>query len=142
MRFPVLRFLPGAVSAIIVLGLFAAPASAARDEPIKNPSDIPIAWNKDRKPTMDEIQRAIISGCATRGWQCKAASPGEVRAVLYVRQHMAESLIKFDTGTFSVTYVNSSELRYNGDKNTIHRKYNLWVANLIGDINAAVATIH
>jgi hypothetical protein len=54
---------------------------------------------------------------------------------------MAEALIAFDTQIFSVSYVNSTELRYNAAKNTIHRKYNLWVANLIMDINGAIALI-
>ncbi len=54
---------------------------------------------------------------------------------------MAESLITFDTESYSIRYVNSSELRYDGVKMTIHRKYNHWVSNLIMDINAAIAAI-
>ena len=119
----------------------AAPAQAGRDEPIQNRSNIPISWNAQGQPSLERIQRAIIAGCAQRGWQCQALKPGEIRAVLYLRQHMAEALIAFDTQTYSVNYVNSTELRYNGAKNTIHRKYNLWVSNLIADINGAIALI-
>jgi len=54
---------------------------------------------------------------------------------------MAEALIAFDTESFSISYVNSAELRYDAVKKTIHRKYNLWVVNLINDINAAIAAI-
>jgi hypothetical protein len=54
---------------------------------------------------------------------------------------MAEALIAFDTKSFSVTYVDSSELRYNATEKTIHRKYNQWVANLITDINTAIGMI-
>jgi hypothetical protein len=54
---------------------------------------------------------------------------------------MAESLITFDTEKYSVTYVDSRELRYDPEKNEIHRKHNLWVANLIGDINKSIASI-
>ena len=125
---------------LIVIAYFVSwPAQAGRDEPIQNPANIPISWNADGQPTLERIQRAIIAGCATRGWQCRAVKPGEVRAVLYVRQHMAESLIALNTASYSISYVNSSELRYNGVKKTIHRKYNLWVVNLIADINAAIA---
>jgi hypothetical protein len=119
----------------------AAPAQAARDEPIQNRSNIPISWNAQGEPSLERIQRAIIAGCAQRGWQCQAIRPGEIRAVLYIRQHMAEALIAFDTKNYSVSYVNSAELRYNAAKNTIHRKYNLWVSNLIADINGAIALI-
>jgi hypothetical protein len=123
------------------VGFAAQPAWAGRDEPIQNPANIPISWNAVGKPTIEWIQRAIITGCAQRGWQCQAIKPGEIRAVLHVRQHMAEALIAFNTENFSISYVNSSELRYNATKKTIHRKYNLWVANLITDIHSAIAAI-
>jgi hypothetical protein len=130
-----------AIFAIASVALMVQPAWAGRDEPIKNPSNIPISWNAVGKPTNERIQRAIIAGCAQRGWQCQAVKPGEIRAVLHLRQHMAEALIAFNTENFSISYVNSSELRYNATKKTIHRKYNLWVANLITDINSAIAAI-
>jgi hypothetical protein len=114
-------------------------AGAGRDEPIQNRSDIPLAWNAEGQPTLERVQRAIIAGCARRGWQCRVTQPGEINAVLHVRQHMAESRITYDTQKFSVTYANSAELRHNGTKNTIHRKYNLWVLNLINDIQSAIA---
>ena len=130
-----------AMLVIAGVGLTGQPAWAGRDEPIQNPSNIPISWNTDGKPTLERIQRAIIAGCAQRGWQCTAVKPGEIRAVLHVRQHMAEALIAFSTKDFSITYINSSELRYDRAKKTIHRKYNLWVVNLITAINAAIAAI-
>ena len=136
-----MRRLQLAVIIATISALVAAPALASRDEPIRNPADIPISWNAPGQPTLERIQRAIIAGCAKRGWQCREARPGEIRAVLYVRSHMAESLITFNTQTFAITYVNSSELRYDSARNTIHRKYNLWVANLISDINAAIAAV-
>ena len=104
-------------------------------------SNILIAWNKQEARPLEVVQRAIISGCAVRGWQCKAVKPGEIRAVLYVRKHMAESRITFDTETYSVTYVDSNELRYDPATNEIHRKYNLWVVNLISDINESIVSI-
>lgn len=123
------------------VGFVAQPAWAGRDEPIQNPSNIPISWNAAGTPTLERIQRTIIAGCAYRGWQCQAIKPGEIRAVLYVRKHMAESLITFNTESYSISYVNSSELLYNAAKKTIHEKYNLWVVNLISDINSAFAAI-
>jgi len=119
---------------------FTGPA-VGRDDPLVNPSGIPIAWGKSREPTIEEIGRGIVAGCARRMWQCSITRPGEIRAVLLVRQHMAEARIDYDTKTLSVTYVDSRELRYDPEKNEIHRKYNLWVTNLIGDINAAIAAM-
>jgi hypothetical protein len=124
---------------LVVIAFSTQLAGISRDEPIRNPTGIPISWNGDGKPTIELIQRAIIAGCAQRGWACQAIKPGEIRAVLHLRQHMAEALVSFDTETFSVKYVNSTELRYDAAKNTIHRKYNQWIANLIMDINGAIA---
>jgi hypothetical protein len=126
---------------LAVVAFSTQPAGISRDEPIRNPANIPIGWHADGRPSLERIQRAIIAGCAQRGWQCQVIKPGEIRAVLHLRQHMAEALIAFNAENYSITYVNSSELRYDGAKKTIHRKYNLWVANLINDINAAIATI-
>ena len=117
------------------------PAIAGRTELIKNPSNIPIAWNKARHPTIDEIGRAIVGGCSTADWQCGVKKPGEVRAVLYVGRHMAECLIEFNTSTFSISYVDSSTLLYDAEENKIHRNYNLWVAELITKINAAISSV-
>jgi hypothetical protein len=126
---------------LLALLVLSGHTAAARDAPLENPTSIPIAWNKQEAPTLEVIQRAIISGCAVRGWQCKAVKPGEIRAVLYIRKHMAESRITFDTETYSVTYVESKKRRYDPATNEIHRKYNLWVVNLISDINEAIVSI-
>jgi hypothetical protein len=128
------------VTILLPLLAFATqPAVAGRDEPIRNPANIAISWNAEGKPSIELIQRAIIAGCAQRGWACQAIKPGEIRAVLHLRQHMAEALISFNTEGFSVKYVDSTELRYDAAENTIHRKYNQWIANLILDINGAIA---
>lgn len=132
---------PIAALMLVVVAFTTQLAGISRDEPIQNPANIPVSWNADGKPTLERIQRAMIAGCAQRGWQCQATKPGEIRAVLHVRQHMAEALIAFNTESFSISYVNSSELRYNATEKTIHRKYNLWVVNLITDINSAIAAI-
>jgi hypothetical protein len=129
------------VAPLILSALLAAGPASARDEPIVNPSDIPISWSKAREPTLEEIGRAIVKGCSVRGWSCGITRPGEIRAVLHVRKHMAESRIDYDTKTFSVTYVDSHELLYDPVKKEIHRKYNGWVNNLIADINTAISAI-
>lgn len=132
---------PFAALMMAVVAFTTQSAGISRDEAIQNPANIPISWNAEGKPTLERIQRAIIAGCAQRGWQCAAVKPGEIRAVLHVRQHMAEALISFNTENFSISYVDSSELRFNATKKTIHRKYNQWVVNLMTDINAAIAAL-
>lgn len=132
---------PIAAFLLVVVALTTQFSGISRDESIRNPAGIPISWNADGQPTMERIQRAIIAGCIPRGWKCQAIKPDEIRAVLRLRQHMAEAVIAFDTKNFSITYVNSTELRYDATEKTIHRKYNQWIANLITDINTAIAMI-
>ena len=129
-------------SLILAIALSVAhPAAAGREEPIRNPTYIPIAWAKARPPTIDEIGRAIVTGCSNGGWLCGVTKPGEIRAFRYVGRHMAECRIDFDTSTFTFTYVDSSTLLFDAKAKTIHRNYNLWVADLINYIHAAIAFI-
>jgi hypothetical protein len=53
---------------LIVIAFSTQLAGVSRDEPVKNPTDIPLSWSGDGKPTIELIQRAIIAGCAQRGW--------------------------------------------------------------------------
>jgi hypothetical protein len=58
-----------------------------------------------------------------------------MQCTLYIRDHMAKVDIRYDTSVFSITYADSDNLKYNAEKNKIHRNYNSWVQNLRGDIN-------
>jgi len=54
--------------------------------------------------------------------------PGLMRAPLDIRSHQALVDIPFDARRFSIRYVSSSNLDYDGV--VIHRNYNGWVQNL------------
>jgi len=128
--------------AIVATGLLAAtPASAGRDAPIEDLIDIPVATVSGNPVTLDVLARAIVSGCARRGWVCEVTSPGEIKGVLNIRTHRAEVRIPYDTAKYSILYVSSENLRYDAEEKTIHRNYNKWVANLRNDINSAIALL-
>ena len=77
--------------------------------------------------------RALVG----RGWSITKDEPGELRANLMVRSHMANILIKYDAETVQISYLDSSNLRYwksPVDDEYIHRNYNKWIEILRRDI--------
>ncbi len=78
--------------------------------------------------TQEEVQGAILRACNQRGWSGQVQSEGLILASIIVRNHSAKVEIKYTNTTISISYADSSELDYRGDR--IHRNYNRWVANL------------
>ena len=78
--------------------------------------------------SLEQVEEAIVSGSADRGWTPKVIKAGHVEAHLYIRTHTAVVDIVFNTSAYSITYKESSNLDYKNHK--IHRNYNRWVANL------------
>lgn len=81
----------------------------------------------------DQIRRAG----AGLGWRMESQGPGLVRGTLNLRTHQAVVDIPHDTRRFSIRYVSSSNLDYDG--RAIHRNYNSWVQNLQNAIMAQPA---
>ncbi len=128
------------VCSALLLGLLVIqPAQAGRDAPINNLTDVPLMWMPGSERSLEKVGRAIVSACAQRGWVCQVVAPGDVKGRLNLRSHQADITIQYDLGKFSIVYVSSQNLRYDAEKNTIHRNYNKWVLNLSNDINAAIA---
>ncbi len=122
--------LPAALLALVVSLLLPTDAEA-RSKTVQNVENAPIPSGLDMKAIGD----AIIDGCSTRNWQASLVEAGHMQCTLYIRDHMAKVDITYDTQTFSITYADSENLKYDAEKNRIHRNYNSWVQNLRGDIN-------
>lgn len=121
-------------AALVALALFAASPAQARGAAIQNIENVPIPDGM----SMKSIGDAIIDGCAARGWGATEVEAGHMQCTIYVRSHMAKVNINFDTETYSITYADSENLKYDAAKNTIHRNYNSWVQNLNGDLRNAM----
>ena len=81
----------------------------------------------------DQIRRAG----AGLGWRMEPQGAGLMRGTLDLRTHQAVVAIPYDTQRFSIRYVSSSNLDYDG--RAIHRNYNSWVRNLQNAIMAQPA---
>jgi hypothetical protein len=128
-------------AALLVASLISAPALAGRDAPIQNVVDAPVAWLPGVEPAEDKVARAIVSACSRLGWVCQISSPGLITGRLNLRTHQADVRIPYSVEKYSIEYVASENLRYDAEKNTIHRNYNNWILNLQRHINGEIAAI-
>lgn len=118
----------------ILFSLIVIPDYVLAKPYIQNIDNSPIT--SKQQLTMDDVERAIIEGARVRGWQPRVVAPGHIEAILYIRSHVAEVDIRYDTEKYSITYKNSSNLDYKNGK--IHRNYNKWVQNLNNDIQSKI----
>lgn len=113
------------------------PVAAYAAPPVENIEGSPIPSGA----SLDEIFKAMVTGSMNRGWILKEIEPGHAEATIYVRSHMAKVDIRYDQSTYSITYNDSENLKYNPEKGTIHKSYNKWVATLNMDIQRAFALL-
>jgi len=99
-------------------------------KPLRNIPEVAIA----SPHTVEEVRQAIVAAGAGKGWEMKDVEPGLVRATLHVRTHVAVADIAFTSTTYSITYVDSTNLNY--EDGNIHGNYNRWVQNLTEAIQA------
>jgi hypothetical protein len=82
--------------------------------------------------SLDKISMIVAGAGAKRNWLMDEIQPGRIRGTLNTRDHSAVVDVKFDNQTYSISYVSSSNLLYDG--NSIHRNFNRWITNLEQDI--------
>lgn len=74
-----------------------------------------------------QVEKNIVKALTQKGWQIKANNNGIILAEILVRTHTARIQIDFDASHYSINYIDSTNLKYNEAKNTIHRNYNNWI---------------
>jgi len=77
--------------------------------------------------TAKQVEKNIVKALIQKGWQVKANADGVILAEILVRTHTARIEISFDASQYSINYVDSTNLKYDGKKNTIHKNYNNWI---------------
>lgn len=83
------------------------------------------------------VQSAIYTALKRRGWRLQSDNGEQIRAS-YNKQnrHIVNIKIDYTANRYQIEHVSSQGMKYNPKKNTIHRNYNRWIANLERDINA------
>jgi hypothetical protein len=109
--------------------IFAAGCTTAS---LMNIVDRPVAIKVDGSQwSAEEVQAAIISACRNRGWIPQLAGESQVNCSISLRgRHYAEVEIPFSATRFSIIHSTSQGLDYDPSRQTIHRNFNRWIANL------------
>jgi caspase domain-containing protein len=113
---------------LLFVGLFFQGCTKA----VLNFSDVPIKENV----AMENVTKAIQAGAYKKGWKTRVVKPGEIEAEIVSRKRMVKVRINYNTKNYSISYLDSKNLKYDGTK--IHRTYNSWVANLKKNIDASL----
>jgi hypothetical protein len=107
-----------------------------RVQPIYNVETMTVLTGSRKPATAQQIRDAIITGATAKRWQVREVGEGHLVAQIFVRSHMAEVDITYDATSYSITYKDSTNLRYDGT--LIHRNYNKWIALMVGQINPVI----
>jgi len=110
---------------------------AACAAPVRNVVSEPVVTSRD--VSLEEVKKAIISAGTALGWKMMPQEDGRITGRLDLRKHTAIVDITYTTEAFSITYVDSTNLKYDG--RLIHRNYNNWITNLENRIQATVAAL-
>jgi hypothetical protein len=92
------------------------------------------------KLTVKDVSKAIRAAIVTRGWVAAKDEKGVIDAILNVRAHEVKVAIQYDLKQVAIKYVDSKNLDYDekGGTRHIHKKYNQWIDNMVGDITRAL----
>ena len=125
------------VSGIVVVCLVMVVAVGCRGGgQIYNVKDAPVTTATGKEPSLDDVQKAIIQAGAGLGWTMAVVKPGEIIGTLNIRSHQAVVTIPYTSKTYSILYKDSSNLKYNAEKQTIHENYTGWIQRLDGAIRS------
>jgi hypothetical protein len=105
-----------------VFTFFAAVAMAASPEAIT--STVPAGTS------IATLEDALIKGSAKTGWRTAKTAAGVMESTLQIRQHTVIVTITYSAASYTITYKDSTNMKYNADKNSIHNNYNKWVRNM------------
>lgn len=112
--------------------------SGCKSKPIYNIEEAPIISSVGNVSKTD-VAKAIKRAGVTLGWVMKDKDESEIIGVLNLRTHMAKISIKYTTEFYSIKYLDSKELNYDGTN--IHSNYNGWIKNLDRGIQSQLSTL-
>jgi hypothetical protein len=115
--------------------------SGCRAVPVRNIQNAPLVTTSQAHPDMQKIGDAIIKAGTGLGWRMAQKDAGQIIGSLSVRTHRADVEIIYNQENYSIIYKDSSNLKYNPEKATIHRQYNNWVKNLDLAIQKEIVSI-
>ena len=74
------------------------------------------------------LKRRLYEQAPPWAGRLKETGPNSLVGTLFLRSHMAKVGIQYNKTAYSINYMDSNNLKYDGSK--IHSNYNGWVQNL------------
>jgi hypothetical protein len=103
--------------------------------------DAPIQTASAKEPTLEQVKKAIMDAGIKETWIMTPVKPGEMLGEFNVQSHQIHVLIPYTTKTYSILYKDSSNLRYDPVKRTIHVNYQKWIERLDNEIKARLSAV-
>jgi hypothetical protein len=110
-------------------------------------SDVPVKTASGATPAAAEVRDAIIFAGRTtlQAWSIADAGPGKLVGRIERqnrrRTHIVMVEILYSPQSYSVSYLNSTHMNYAPAEKTIHPNYNVWVGELVTNINRNLAAL-
>lgn len=123
------------VLSLFIMGLLSA---CNTSRPLTNLNNHNIEYLVNGEKSAEDVKLSIIQAGQVLGWQMQPFAPGVIRGTLNIRTHQAVVDIPYNTKSYSILYVSSVNLDYDGQ--TIHRSYPRWVNNLKAKIDDFIVT--
>jgi len=101
--------------------------------------DAPIQTASGKALTLDQVQKAIIDAGIKQTWIMTPVKPGEMIGEYNIQSHQIHVSIPYTTKNYSILYKDSSNLRYDPVKRTIHVNYQKWIERLDNEIKARLS---
>jgi hypothetical protein len=116
----------GGVGLPTVSAAYAAPRSNQIENVVNEPMPAGVS--------AAQAEAAVLQALSSRGWTVSKPSGGSVDATYARRDFSATINVAYSRTSYSITYKDSTGLKYDAAKGTIHPNYNKWIANLKLDI--------
>jgi hypothetical protein len=101
--------------------------------------DAPIQTATGKELSLEQVQKAIIDAGIKQTWIMTPVKPGEMLGEYNVQSHQIHVTIPYTTKSYSILYKDSSNLRYDPVKRTIHVNYQKWIERLDNEIKARLS---
>jgi len=101
--------------------------------------DAPIQTATGKELSLEQVQKAIIDAGIKQTWIMTPVKPGEMLGEYNVQSHQIHVTIPYTTKNYSILYKDSSNLRYDPVKRTIHVNYQKWIERLRNEIKARLS---
>lgn len=111
--------------------------AGCRSAPVYNVDDATVVTSTGHEISMDQTRKAIVKAGTGLGWVMADVDPGHSVGTLVLRDHVAKVDINYTPKSYSITYKDSTNLKYDGTN--IHSNYNGWIHNLQNAINAQLS---